>query len=45
MKVERSKDNKVSSIVKSINKGNAAAISEIIDWLNSPEVSKKLTSG
>jgi len=45
MKVERSKDNKVSSIVKSINKGNAAAISEIIDWLNAPEVSKKLTSG
>jgi ABC-type uncharacterized transport system auxiliary subunit len=45
MKIERSKDNKVSSIVKSINKGNAAAISEIIDWLNSPEVSKKLTSG
>lgn len=45
MKVERSKDIKVSSIVQSINKGNTEAISEIIDWLNGPEISKKLISG
>jgi hypothetical protein len=45
MKVLRSKDIKVSSIVQSINKGNTEAVSEIIDWLNGPEISKKLISG